>query len=120
MLNMNDIIVALAVLSLSLFLPLLPPTLPFFLSLSLLSLSLSLSSLPPQVKTAKPHLKQLQQRVKLLSTETTSMGAESAADGSSGDGGKALTADSIQWLTREQTFVIVYLVSSSSMSVVCA
>ena len=46
--------------------------------------------------------------MKLLSTETTSTGVESVVDGSSGD---ALTADSIQWLTREQTFVIVYLVS---------
>ena len=51
--------------------------------------------------------------MKLLSTETT--GAESAAsDGSSGDGSKPLTADCIQWLTKEQTFVIVYLVSDNN------
>jgi hypothetical protein len=53
--------------------------------------------------------------VKLLSTETSGTGAESATDGgSSGDGSKAMTADSIQWLTREQTFVIVYLVRNDS------
>ena len=66
------------------------------------------------MKTAKPHLKQLQQRVKLLSTEASNPAGEasggSSGTGEVGDGGK-LTADSIQWLTREQTFVIVYLVS---------
>ena len=56
--------------------------------------------------------------MKLLSTETSGTGAESATDGSSGDGSRSLTADSIQWLTKEQTFVIVYLVSNNILVLV--
>ena len=55
--------------------------------------------------------------MKLLSTETSGTGAESASDGRLGDGSRALTADSIQWLTREQTFVIVYLVRDNNNTV---
>ena len=57
-----------------------------------------------QVKTAKPHLKQLQHCVKVLSNEP---GSSSIPPTST-----SLTAESFEWLTREQTYVIVYLVRS--------
>ena len=59
---------------------------------------------PSQVKTAKPHLKQLQQCVKMLSNEPESSSIPPTST--------SLTAESFEWLTREQTYVIVYLVRS--------
>ena len=57
-----------------------------------------------QVKTAKPHLKQLQHCVKVLSNEPESSSIPPTST--------SLTAESFEWLTREQTYVIVYLVRS--------
>lgn len=56
------------------------------------------------MKTAKPHLKQLQQCVKMLSNEPESSSIPPTST--------SLTAESFEWLTREQTYVIVYLVRS--------
>lgn len=50
------------------------------------------------MKTAKPHLKQLQQCVKLLNSEPNQTG------------NPGLDSESFEWLTKEQTYVLVYLV----------
>ncbi len=55
------------------------------------------------MKAARPHLKQLQQQVKLLSAEN-----DSTLNSQSGQA--PLSPDSFQWITKEQTFVMVYLV----------
>lgn len=60
------------------------------------------------MKAARPHLKQLQQQVKVLSSEKDS--------GNSQSGQSPLSPDSFQWITREQTFVMVYLVCSCKAS----
>ena len=55
-----------------------------------------------QVKTAKPHLKQLQQCVQGLSSEPDDPVPS------------ALTANSFRWLTRSHAYITVYLVRSES------
>ena len=56
-----------------------------------------------QVKAAKPHLKQLQQKVKALGAESQTLSDQSDFSRQS--------PDYFQWLTIEQTYVLVYLVS---------
>ena len=60
-----------------------------------------------QVKTAKPHLKMLQQCVKSLS-------AEEDHPPSSSSPAAPLTAESFEWMTKEQAYAIVYLVCVST------
>ena len=62
-----------------------------------------------QVKAAKPHLKQLQQKVKALGTESQTLSDQSDSSRQS--------PDNFQWLTKEQTFVLVYLVSKCNVQV---
>ena len=56
-----------------------------------------------QVKTAKPHLKQLQQCVQTLSNQPE----ERAGPTLTSD----LSAESFLWLTRPHAYITVYLVS---------
>ena len=62
-----------------------------------------------QVKAAKPHLKQLQQKVKALGSESQTLSDQSDSSRQS--------PDNFQWLTKEQTFVLVYLVSKCNVQV---
>ncbi len=54
------------------------------------------------MKAAKPHLKQLQQQVKVFSSEREPLNDQS--------GDYPQSPDSFQWITKEQTLVMVYLV----------
>ena len=58
------------------------------------------------MKAAKPHLKQLQQQVKVFSSEREPLNDQS--------GHSPQSPDSFQWITKEQTLVMVYLVRSNT------
>ena len=59
------------------------------------------------MKTAKPHLKQLQHCVQSLSSQPEEK--SNLTSDLSGTG--ALSADNFQWLTRHHAYITVYLVS---------
>ena len=64
-----------------------------------------------QVKTAKPHLKQLQQCVQSLSTQTDDKVDSTAVSGFSGV--EVQPAEDFFWLTKHHAYITVYLVSSA-------
>ena len=66
----------------------------------------------PQVKTAKPHLKQLQQCVQSLSNQPEVKVEPVATSDLSGVGRGS--ADDFLWLTRHHAYITVYLVSGGS------
>ena len=65
-------------------------------------------TLPVQVKTAKPHLKQLQQCVQSLSSQPDEEAGPVLTSDLSGM--RELTADSFRWMTRSHAYITVYLV----------
>lgn len=61
------------------------------------------------MKTAKPHLKQLQQCVQNLSSQPDERVEPNVTSDLTAAGG--LLAESFQWLTRPHAYITVYLVS---------
>ena len=73
----------------------------------------ALNPLPVQVKTAKPHLKQLQQCVQTLSSLPEEKAEPVVTSDLSGVGRR--TAEDFLWLTRHHAYITVYLVSEAAL-----
>ena len=72
-----------------------------------------LPSLWGKVKTAKSHLKQLQQCVQTLSTQSEESHTPLVTSDLSGVGRQS--GDDFLWLTRHHAYITVYLVSSGAL-----